>query len=83
MMDLAAASRKVYEYVNRSTQTGSVENHVQDAVRLAYRMTVLEFHGKFDAEEAKTARCLAATATGMRIMEQDITDAVRHDQGVY
>jgi hypothetical protein len=75
-------SEKVSKYINRRTQTASLENNVQTLVRKAYAATVADLHGQIDPQWALGLRRAVEIVTGGHILAVDMWQAVCWDQGL-
>ena len=73
---------KVNAYVNRRTGTGSTEQAVQNAVRFAFKFSVLAVHGQYSEVAANSARTIAAIASGMEVTVEDLIAAARQQEGL-
>ena len=73
---------KVNEFVNRRTATGSAEQAVQNAVRIAFKFSVAAIHGQYTEVAANSARTVAAIASGREITVEDLIAAARQQEGL-
>lgn len=79
---------KVYEYVNRSTQTGSQEQNLSILVRFAVRTGVNWLQNTATYEEYGVLRHAVEIATGGNITRFDLDSEIgiereREEQGYY